>query len=126
MIYVASPYTDESEEVMQQRYDQTTKFCSETIRYEPNSFIFSSICYWHPIASIYGLPRSSDYWLSWNVAMLKISESMWILMLEGYEKSKGVRIEKAVADALNIDVFWKDPRKYERLQQEEDKECMKS
>lgn len=50
------------------------------------------------------LPTDADYWLRQNLAFLSRCDKMYVLQLEGWEKSDGVQREIAFATEHNIPI----------------------
>jgi len=104
MIYVASPYTHESKQVMRLRYEAVCKFCAEATR--KNFKVFSPICHWHPIAIKYTLPREVGYWRDWNMEVLCFCKALWILTIPGYKESTGILGETCEAVTLKLPICY--------------------
>jgi len=102
MIYVASPYTHEKEEVMEERYEAVAKFCAEATM--TGYKVFSPICHWHPIAKKYGLPKQVGYWRDWNMEMLYFCKALWVLTILGYKDSTGIlgEVSEAITAKFSI------------------------
>ncbi len=54
--------------------------------------IFSPITHTHPIAQ-HGLPKDWTFWRDFDLEYLEFCESMIVLTMDGWEKSKGVQEE---------------------------------
>uniref|UniRef100_A0A6H1ZCW8 DUF1937 domain-containing protein n=1 Tax=viral metagenome TaxID=1070528 RepID=A0A6H1ZCW8_9ZZZZ len=109
MIYIASPYTHEKKEVMQERYEETAKFCAECIK--EDFIVFSSVVHWHAIAGKYNLPVDAKFWAKLNIELLRGCDTLWVLKLKGWEDSIGVNSEIFAALALNLDIHYMNPVK---------------
>jgi hypothetical protein len=101
MIYLASPYTGTKEE-MQERYDRVlhvtaTLLCGRV-------WVYSPIVHCHDMAVKYRLPRDINFWHAFDKAILSSAREFWILMLPGWEVSKGILFEYAVADSRNMPI----------------------
>lgn len=106
MIYLASPYTHEDPAVVEQRFKQAEKATAKgLIRGE---CIYSPIVHCHEIAKDYDLPKTFDFWQKYNYGMLRNASAMYILAIDGYNKSSGVLGEKAMAEQLGIPVKYVD------------------
>lgn len=103
MIYVASPYTSTSPATVEWRYDRV---CELIDRMVMQGFVaFSPIAYCHPIARRTGMKGDAATWMRFNLSMLRRAEAMYLLCLEGWENSEGVRVEKNVCKMLDIPVI---------------------
>lgn len=107
MIYLASPYTHSSEEIMESRYKQATDYCIS--HSSPIVHIVSPIAHWHYIAKWKNLPRDSDHWREWDQALLEKCDALWVLMLSGWWESEGIRREIEFASSKGIPVSFKEP-----------------
>lgn len=99
-IYLASPYSSPDEVVRQQRFELAAAFTAEQLRRGVN--IYSPIVHNHDLAVRYDLPKEFDFWQRHNYALLAKASELWVLTLAGYDKSRGVTAEVAMADQLGI------------------------
>lgn len=100
MIYLASPYYHEDPEVMHQRYLQVLEAAAMMLR--AGHIVYSPIVHNHPIAQAYALPRDFDFWMRIDLDILRRCDALWVLMMEGWDRSKGVSAEKHFAEECNI------------------------
>ena len=107
MIYVASPYTDKNEEVMQLRYNLVVEFCARAMQEGHN--VFSPIVHCHPLAISYDLPRDFTYWTNWNIEIMKACKQIWLVKFHGFVNSIGMKVDEAIATALGIRKSFIDP-----------------
>ena len=107
MIYLASPYTDPDPVVMEQRFDAVCRKAGELMKV--GEVVYSPIAHTHPIAVRTGLPRDWEYWQRFDREMLRGASEVRILKLPGWETSKGVNAERAIARELGIPVVEIDP-----------------
>jgi hypothetical protein len=90
MIYLASPYSHENPEVREERFKAACKAAAILMTWGYK--VFSPIAHTHPIAQ-FGLPLDWDYWKKYDEEMIDFCEPMFVLMLPGWEESKGVQAE---------------------------------
>lgn len=102
MIYIASPYTSPLHTIVEQRVAAVTAFTVSLV--EQGIPAFSPIVYFHPIAKARRLPTDAEWWHTINMSFLRYAEAMFLLRLEGWERSQGVKIELAVAKIAKIPV----------------------
>lgn len=95
MIYICSPYSSPSLEVMEERYQQTL---AETARLIALGFIvFSPIVHCHEMAKRHELPREFHFWEAYCIGTLDVCRELWVYTLPGWEQSRGVQSEIAFA-----------------------------
>lgn len=87
LIYLASPYTHESQDVQWARFSQACQAAAWLMR--QGLYIFSPIAHTHPIAE-HGLPGGWDFWGPYDRLFLNRCGGMIVLDIEGWEESKGV------------------------------------
>jgi hypothetical protein len=73
--------------------------------------VFSPISHSHPIAIANpSMPQCDfDYWMKFDEAFLCCSERLLVLMLDGWEESKGVAAEIAIAKEMGIPIEYLGP-----------------
>lgn len=110
MIYLASPYTDRSRIVMRTRFKDACKAAGAFARH--NVRVYSPIAHSHPIAIASSLPTSWQYWKGHSEEMLAMCDELWILMLDGWDKSRGVLAEIEIAVRLALPIRYVSPADY--------------
>lgn len=103
MIYVASPYSHENKRVEQQRFLLTESFVNHCLK-NLGVLVFSPIVYTHKLAVANAWPTDAGFYMTFNMNMLRRAESMFELRLEGWEMSKGMEVERKIADTLRIPI----------------------
>lgn len=98
MIYLASPYSHPEKRMRNWRYQAALHFVSQHVNHTP---IFSPIVYSHQFVD-FGHGTSAEYWHTFNSAMMLVCSSLWVLRLEGWDKSIGVAEEIAAFAARDI------------------------
>lgn len=107
-IYLASPYSDDDEAVEVKRFWAA---CAATARMM-RSFdvvIFSPIAHSHCVALCGGIPKDWAFWKKYDEVMLSGAHQLWVLMLEGWEESVGVKAEIAEAHRLGLEISYFAP-----------------
>lgn len=97
MIYLASPYSHPEPAVRQERFEAVCRAAAELIR--QGYVVFSPIAHSHGIAQ-HGLPLDWGYWERHDRRLLAACDELWVLMLDGWEDSRGVQAEVAIAQAM--------------------------
>lgn len=91
MIYLASPYSHPDPAVRQKRYEQTMAAQAYLLR--QGQHVYSPIVACHPMALAHDLPTDAAWWAEYNLDMLTRCSDVYVLCLNGWEKSKGVAQE---------------------------------
>jgi nucleoside 2-deoxyribosyltransferase len=107
MIYLAAPYSHPDPKVMEQRFEQVTAEAAHLIN--RGEFVYSPITHNHPIAIRHELPRGWEFWEAFDIAMLTKCDSMTVLLLDGWDFSRGVRAEIEFARGLGIPITYVEP-----------------
>jgi len=92
MIYIASPYSDPSAKVRQDRFDAVCKYAGSLML--RGKVVFSPIAHSHPIAE--HLPQDKNTWEFWepfDLMMLDMADDLYVLCINGWNKSPGVAAE---------------------------------
>jgi len=105
-IYLATPYSDSDPRRMEHRYDMAEEHTAEALKRGYN--VFSPIVHNHPLAAKFDMPRTFDFWHRIDYAILAKASELWVVRLHGWEDSKGIAQEIALAKQLSIPVFFFD------------------
>ena len=108
--YLAIPYTDSDETVMDYRADLSDLICADLMN--KGRVIFAPISSCHHIAKKYSLPRDWKFWKEMDEQFVIASKKVLIVALEGWETSTGVMAEKGIAEDAGIPVELIDPAPY--------------
>lgn len=99
MIYLASPYTSTNAEVLNERYNEAVK---ATAFYIKQGFVvFSPIVHSHWLE----LPIDFEFWHDYDMAIIAKCVELWILAIDGWDRSKGVIEERLKAQSSRKPVF---------------------
>jgi len=103
LIYLASPYTSFSADPVQRKKDHQKNFeavrdCKASLM-QRGLLVVSLIVACHPVSIAHDLPGDYDYWHKLNLRLMLSCDTLAVLKLSGWEKSKGLcgEIEHAVA-----------------------------
>jgi hypothetical protein len=97
--YLASPYTHEDEAVVQERYIAVLYCVSDFI--EERHWVYSPILHCHDMAKVVGHPTDFEFWEPYDLAMIDASDGVIVLMLPGWELSRGVAREIQYCLSIN-------------------------
>jgi len=104
MIYLCSVYSHPDKRMMQARYEYVAKRTAGFMKDKHN--IFSPINHCHPIAELYDMPRTWDFWKYQDLQYIDASEEVWVLKMHGWEESTGVQAEIAYATEQGKNVVY--------------------
>ncbi len=99
MIYLASPYSADPDRLYAQTVKAMTKLMGE------GHLLFSPILHCRPMETEGGLPGDFEFWQAYNRHMIGKADAMWVLGLEGWRESRGVRAEIETAKFLGLPVY---------------------
>ena len=100
MIYLAGPYSHPDHLVMDDRAHQHSRFLLLCDGLGVDAY--SPIVHWHPVSHGRGLLDTPEAWRRRSLAMLRLASDLWVLMLPGWETSKGTQIEIREAGRIGI------------------------
>ena len=107
LIYLASPYSHPELEVQRQRFEQVMEVTAELMK--DGHYIYSPIAATHPMAVAHELPTDWNYWKNYLELILPKCDELWVLMMDGWDKSKGVAGEIELARKLKIPISYLEP-----------------
>ena len=95
LIYLASPYSHSDPFVRLKRYHSVCRACVEMMR--AGIMVYSPIAHTHAIAWHGDLPKGYEFWQEFDERLIRACDEVWVLKLEGWEKSQGTLKELAFA-----------------------------
>lgn len=101
MIYLASPYSHDDENVRIKRFELTAEVTAALMRV--GFLVFSPITHSHPLTK-YGLPINFVFWKRYDTQMLSCCSSVLILPIEGWKESFGISEEVKLANSLGMNI----------------------
>ncbi len=104
--YLASPYSHHDKKVREKRFESANKAAAKLIK--DGYAVFAPISMSHPISQHMGNSNDSLYWVSIDLEWLRCCDVMFVLMIDGWLESNGVKREIDEAIALNIKVKYLD------------------
>ena len=94
LVYLASPYSHPNKAVEHKRYKQVTKAGAIIKRDIPDVTLFLPITQsYHMVKEIPSLGGEFDKWKDDDLFMVNKSDELWVLLIDGWDKSIGVKAE---------------------------------
>ena len=106
MIYLASPYSHPCPVIRHARFTAVCRQAAEMLRC--GIPVFSPIAHSHAIAA-HDLPLDWTFWQRFDRPFIEICSEMWVLTLDGWQESRGVQEEIALARELGKTVVLVEP-----------------
>lgn len=103
-IYLATPYSHPDETVKEERYRKALEATAEFLR--QGITVYSPIVHCHILHFGYGLPMEWEFWRKHDFCMLAAAEFLFVLMLDGWEKSVGVKAEVEEAKRIGVPTIY--------------------
>lgn len=100
LIYLSSPHAHIDPTVREFRYQLAMKALAQLIQL--NYLIYSPIVHYHEMAKIHKFPASFTFWKEMDEDFIVHCGMVFVLMIDGWEASIGVKAE--IELALNIGV----------------------
>jgi hypothetical protein len=109
MIYIGTPYSHPDPKVVEDRYDFIANYCAEEV--SKGLVVFSPIVYGHNLIKFKEMPGDYIFWQNFCIQFLKLSVELHVLMMEGWEKSNGLKEEIRVAKELFMNIKYIEIKK---------------
>jgi len=106
-IYLASPYSDTSFEVIEERY--RAALAASAWLLSSRKWVFSPIVHCHHIARERQLPLDYAFWRDYNTIMIENASELLVLLIDGWKRSKGVSDEILFAQRIEKPVRFMRP-----------------
>lgn len=91
MIYLASPYSHPNPARIRMRFE-AARFATASLLLQGLT-VYSPIVHGHAIASAHDLPADFEWWMRHCIDMLSRAGDLYVLKLDGWEESRGVKAE---------------------------------
>jgi hypothetical protein len=104
MIYAASPYSSPDKDIQHSRYLETERIVAKLI-VEYGAYFISPIVHCHMMAVRHGMPTDAKWWQRYNENLMSRGTSVVFLLIEGWETSKGMKMEYEFAIKKGIDIM---------------------
>jgi len=110
LIYLASPYSHPNPDVREARFKAVVEVAAEMMKADHR--VFCPIAHTHDIGKILGREVDHDFWMKQDDAILINCDKLIVLMLDGWEESRGIEHEIAFAHAVEIPVEYAAPEDF--------------
>lgn len=104
LVYLASPYNHADAETRERRFREVCAIAAQLMK--NGTLLFCPIAHTHPIALAGDLPKGWEYWQAYDRKMLAACDELWIVQMEGWDKSEGVAAELAIANERGMPVHY--------------------
>ena len=91
IIYIASPYSHLEKHVRDLRYLQVTDYVANLVI--DGNIAFSPITFGHILSEHKDIPTDFKFWESFCLTFLDRCNEMYILKIDGWDKSEGIKAE---------------------------------
>jgi hypothetical protein len=98
LIYLASPYTHKDEAVMESRYLRAMECRAAMMR--DGLHVYSPIVDCHAMSRRCTMPSTWEYWQAFDELLISRCDRLWVLTIDGWDKSVGVTAEVQIAERL--------------------------
>lgn len=106
-VYLASPYSAQERAIRQMRYEAARRACAWLLR--RRQWTYSPIVHCHDIAETEGLPTDFEFWQDYNKCMLYFARAIYVLCIDGWRESTGVKGEMLYAAEQAIRIRYVAP-----------------
>jgi nucleoside 2-deoxyribosyltransferase len=110
LVYLASPYSHPEPRVRWERFHRVCRAAARLML--AGEVVFSPIAHSHPIEQAFPEIKDGKFWARQDEPLLLACSRVVVLRLPGWELSKGVAHEIAVAIAMGKPVDYIDPEDY--------------
>jgi hypothetical protein len=104
LVYVASPYTYHDKKVVEENYRRVSRYAAEVV--SQGIVALSPITYGHTLVGFSPMRTDWTFWSNFCLTILSKCDEMHVLMIEGWDLSRGVAEEIEFAEKNNIHVTY--------------------
>lgn len=115
MIYISTPYRHDDPSVMDERIKETEDFLVWVLLGRKSAI--SIPVQFHNVVMSGKLPMDGIFWASYYIPILELSSVIYVLMIDGWDKSSGVmdEISRAWENDIPVKYFRKTSDAYEQV-----------
>ena len=89
---------------MAERAKQTVACVGELMNQYDDTFFYSPVIYFRQVALECNLPHTREFWWGVNKYMLDKSDELWVLLMDGWDTSDGVKQEIEYAKSIGLTI----------------------
>lgn len=104
LVYLACPYSHADREVRVKRFEASNEATSVLMK--DGYYVFAPISMSHPIAEQCSVPGDWNFWAKFDTAFISCCHKLFVLTIDGWEKSTGVTAEIKIAKDFGIPVIY--------------------
>jgi hypothetical protein len=104
LIYLASPYNHPDKATMISNFEIVSKKAAELVA--EGKVVYSPITYGHTLVEFQEMTTDQEFWMGFCLTLLEKSEELYVYMMPGWDKSKGVAEEIEFAKQHNIPITY--------------------
>ena len=102
-IFISSPYSSSEQKIVDERFRKVCLTCADLLR--KGYIVFSPIAHGHSIVQVdKNIPTDWDFWNSYCRWFITNCDELWVLTLDGWQDSTGVKAEIEIATKLGKEV----------------------
>ena len=94
-IYLACPYSDDLSYVRHKRFTAVSRIAAILVK--AGLLVYSPISMTHPMATYGNMDGTWETWEKMDEWMLGLCDELWVLKLDGWAQSIGVKVEVGLA-----------------------------
>lgn len=106
-LYLASPYTDKSSKIREERFLAVSVTASQLTLVGYN--VYSPVLNGHILSQHIDFPPEYDFWAGRDKQFIEWCDRFYIIKLEGWEQSKGIEKEYKIAEVLGKPIVYFEP-----------------
>jgi hypothetical protein len=106
LIYIASPYSHELEDVRVNNFKLVAKFTAKLV--SEGHIVISPIVYGHILLDYQKMPSDWDFWKKFCLTFLNRCDEIIVYQMPGWENSRGISEEIQFAEKNGIKIVYKE------------------
>jgi hypothetical protein len=104
LVYLACPYSHAERDVRVKRFEASNAAACELMK--DGYYVFAPISMSHPIAEQCGVPGDWNFWADFDTAFISCCKKLFVITIDGWDKSTGVTAERKIAENFGIPVVF--------------------